>query len=186
MKVAGGRERGKGEDMTRGKHILFVGLLLGAYFLASGVEGGTLGRAAARGAARSAGRALRGSPARTLRWERLRDGATRVRPLPKDRTVFRYTSKERAREELRGGLPPGSHMTSRGGAGRPLTPEHAQRRYGLPQKPEVRETVRLPKGQPTRSNRSIGGAPGVGETTSSKRVRPEAIKKVTPLRPGKD
>ena len=186
MKVARGRKRGKGEDMTHGKHILFVGLLLGALLLTSAAEGGSLGKAAARGAARSAARALRGTPAQTLRRDLLRDRATRVRPLPKDRTVFRYTSKDRAREELRKGIPPGSHMTSRGGPGRPLSPEHAQRRYGLPERPVVRETVRLPKGQPTRSNRSVGGAPGVGETTSSRPVAPEAIKKVTPLRSGKD
>lgn len=185
MKDGEGTGPEKGKAVTYSRDILFAGLLLGALLFTGAAEGGGLGKAVARGAARSAARALRGSPARTLRRDLLRDRATRVRPLPKDRTVYRYTSRDRVREELRRGIPPGSHMTSRGGAGRPLTPEQAQRRYGLPQKPEVRETVRLPKGQPTRTNRAIGGAPGVGETTSSKRVPPEAIKKVTPLRPGR-
>lgn len=172
--------------MQMRQSLVVGGLCVLAVCLPILAEGGSLGRAAARGAARSAARAFRGSPAQTLRRDLLRDRATRVRPLPKDRTVFRYTSKEGAQQEIQRGIPPGSHMTGRGGSGRPLSSTEARRRYGLPQKPEVRETVRLPKGQPTRSNRAIGGAPGVGESTSSKRVPPEAIKNVVPLRPGRN
>ncbi len=161
-------------------------LALGLTLLPLVAEGGSLGKAAARGAAKSAARALRGGSAQTFRRDLLRDQATRVRPLPKDRTVFRYTSKERAGQELLKGIPPGSHMTSRGGPGRPLSAEKAQRRYGLPQKPEARETIRLPKGQPMRFNRALGGAAGVGEGSSPKRVPAEALKKVTPLHSGKD
>ena len=149
-------------------------------------EAGPLAGAVARGAAKSAARALRGGSPQTLRRDLLRDRATRAHRLPSPRTVFRFTSKERAQQELKKGIPPGAHMTSRGGPGRPLSSEAAKRKYGLPQRPEVRETVRLPKGQPTRSNRALGGDPGVGETTSSKKVPPEAIKNVVPLRPTKD
>ncbi len=46
----------------------------------------------------------------------------------------------------------------------------------------VRETIELPRRFPARHNKVPGGRPGAGEITSSRRVPPEAIKKVTPLR----
>jgi hypothetical protein len=156
---------------------LLVGLLLLTTALPPAAEAGGLGKATARGTAKSIAKALRG--------DRLRDQATRVRPLPKDRTVFRYTTRERAQQELRQGIPAGRHLTARGTPGRPLSPTQAQRRYGLPQPPEARETVRLPKGQPVRPNKALGGAPGVGELTSPQRIPPAAVTTVVPLRPGK-
>jgi hypothetical protein len=56
------------------------------------------------------------------------------------------------------------------------------RRYGLPRKPEVRERIRLPKGQRVRHNKVVGGERGAAELTSPKRVLSPAIKKVVPLR----
>lgn len=160
---------------------LLAGLLVMAIALPSAAEAGGLAKAVFRGATKSASKTLRGSAARTLRRDFLRDRATRARPLTRNRTVFRYTTKAQAQQELQRGIRSGSHMTARATAGRPLNPAQAQSRYGLPQKPEVRETVRLPKGQPIRLNRTVGGAAGVGEVTSTKRVRSAAVVKVVPL-----
>lgn len=161
---------------------LLAGLLMMVMALPPAAEAGGLAKAAFRGATRSSTRAFRRTAARTLRRDLLRDRATRVRLLSKDRAVFRYTTKAQARQELWIGIRPGRHMTARATTGRPLSPVRAQRRYGLPQQPEVRETIRLPKGQPVRPNRAVGGAAGVGELVSSRRVPPEAIEKVVPLR----
>ena len=97
--------------------------------------------------------------------------------LPSAAEADSYATKAQARQELQRGIGPGSHMTARATAERPLNPVQAQSRYGLLQKPEVCETSRLPKGQPIRSNRVVGGAAGVRELTP-----PEAIEKVGPIR----
>jgi hypothetical protein len=163
------------------KKYLLVGLLSVVVGLPSAAAAGSLAKAAARGATKSVTRAWRGTAAKTLRRDLLRDRATRVRSLVRDRTVFRYTTKTQARQEIRKGIQSGSHLTARATAGRPLSLVRAQRRYGLPQRPEVRETIRVPKGQPVRLNRVVGGAAGIGELTSSRRVPPGAIEKVVPL-----
>jgi len=167
--------------MKFGKSVL-VWLFAAAMVLPSAAEAGSVAKAAARGATRSVAKAWRGAATKTLRRDLLRDRATRVRSLARNRTVFRYTTKVQARQELRRGIRSGSHMTARATAGRPLSPVQARRRYGLPQRPEVRETVRLPKGRPVRSNRVVGGAAGVGEVTSTRRVPSVAVVKVVPLR----
>lgn len=156
---------------------LFIGLLLLTIALPPAVEASPLGKAVARGAATRLAKVLRGD------W--LRDRVTRVRPLPKGRTVFRYTTRGQARQELRQGILPGRHLTARGTPGRPLSGARAQHRYGLSQPPAVRETLRLPKGQLVRPNKVLGGAPGVGELTSPRRIPPQAITRVVPIRPGK-
>lgn len=161
---------------------LFVTVMI----LPSTIEAGGVAKAAARGATKSVTKAWREAAAtKTLRRDFLRDRATRVHSLAGNRAVFRYTTKAQARQELQRGIRPGNHMTARTTAGRPLSPTQAQRRYGLPQKPEVRETVRLSQGQPIRSNRVIGGEAGVGEVTSTIRVPSTAVAKVVPLRKGK-
>lgn len=170
--------------MKLGKSLL-MWLLAMVLVMPSAAEAGSVAKAAARGATQSVAKAWRGAAAKTLRRDLLRDRATHVRLLSKDRAVFRYTTKARARRELQRGIRPGSHMTARATAGRPLSLTQAQRRYGLPQKPEVRETIRLSQGQPIRSNRAIGGKAGVGEVTSTIRVPSTAVAKVVPLRRGK-
>lgn len=167
--------------MKRGTTI-FAWLVCAVVALPSAVEAGGIAKAAARGATRSVATAWRGTTTKTLRRDLLRDRATRVRPLVRNRTVFRYTTKAQARQELRRGIRPGSHMTARAIAGRPLGPGQTQRRYGLPQKPEVRETISLRRGIPVRPNRVIGGTAGVGELTATEHVSSKAIKKVIPLR----
>lgn len=112
---------------------------------------------------------------RLFRQESVRDAATLAKPLTKPRTVYRYTSRERAEQEVQQGLAPGRHMTSAARPGRPLSAESAQRRYGLMDKPDVRETIRLQRGFLVRHNRVWGGDPGVGEITSSQKVPPRAI-----------
>lgn len=145
-----------------------------------------LARSAARTAAKSTGRAAEkqaiGRALQIQRKDIWNHAHTPVRPLRAPRTVYRYTSPSRAREELRSGIAPGRHMTATAPAGRPPSPATAQRRYGLNAPPTVRETVMLPKGFPARHNRVPGGSPGRGEITSSTEVPPSAIRKVTPLR----
>jgi hypothetical protein len=165
-----------------------IGKMIGALILATATaflpmkaDSAGLGKTAAR-AMRS--HSLKGahkvSP-EILRRDLMRDRATKARALAAEQRVFRYTTRDRTRQEVRRGIPPGSHMTSHAGRGRPLSPGKAQSRYGLPERPQVRETVRLPKGQPVRTNKSLGGAPGVEEITSPKQIPPKAIEKVTPL-----
>ena len=107
--------------------------------------------------------------------------ATAAKPLTKPLTVQRYTSRAQAKREVKAGIATGTHMTPNAARGRPLSPESAQRRYGLSKPPEVRETVRLPAGQPVRHNKAQGGEPGRGELTSNQPVPKGAVTKVVPL-----
>lgn len=158
-------------------------MLIGAWLVADHAEAGGLGRAAARGLSRGLFRrsAVSRSGSTLLRRDLVRDRAIKARPLSRQRTVFRYTSKTQATAELRKGILPGRHMTPHGGPGRPLRSATAMTRYGLPRHPGARETIRLPKGQPIRSAKAVGGGPGVGELTSSKRLPSGAIARVVPL-----
>jgi hypothetical protein len=165
--------------------LLGVAVLAGTVLLPWPGSAGGLPRVAARGAAKGLSAGTRGRTAQVLRRDLVRDRATVARPLPTGRTVFRYTTPARARAERRTGLRPGTHMTAHAQQGHPLSPGRAQQRYGLPTRPEVRETIRLPQGHPVRPNRAMGGAPGVGELTSPKRVPGRTIAKVVPLRPGR-
>ena len=168
---------------------LLCGLVMVSPILVHDAHGGGVGKALLRGAGKALQRLV--SPTRpaqkamlgVLKRDAARDARTAVRSLPREKTVFRYTSRSQVARELRTGLAPGTHMTAKGGSGRALGAGAAQARYGLPKRPEVRETVRLPAGFPARSNKSIGGSVGVGEITSPKRVPSAAVWKVTPLRP---
>lgn len=126
-------------------------------------------------------RAWSRATATLLKRDAIRDAATAAKPLARPRTVWRYTSKAQAERELQRGVPAGRHLTAGTTTGRLPSPERAQGRYGLPARPEVRETVQLPAGQPVRSTRALGGEPGVGEITSTRRLPPGAIQKVQPL-----
>jgi len=170
-------------DMNIYNRILASVLMMWVAFMPLRAEGGAVGKAAVRGATKGAIKSFQRTPSQALRRDFFRDRITRAKPLPKDRTVFRYTAKGRAYNEIHKGIAPGRHMTSHATRGRPLSPAHAQRRYGLPKKPTERELVRLPAGQPVRLNKVVGGRPGVEEITSPKRVSPDAIKNVVPLRP---
>ncbi len=163
--------------------------LLGAWAANAGTVGKAIARGAARGLTRSAERsAARAAEKQAARravaiqgkdvWNHLH---TPARPLPAPRTVYRYTSPSQARRELHTGIAPGRHMTATAPVGRPPSPATAVKKYGLPKAPSVRETVQLPKGLPVRHNRVPGGSPGIGETTSPRKVPPAAIKKITPL-----
>lgn len=103
---------------------LLAGLLMMATAMAApaAAEGGSLARSVFRGTMKGATRAFLRGPARILRRDLLRDRATRVRPLARNRTVFRYTTKRQARQELRRGIRPGSHTTSRAVPGRAPSP----------------------------------------------------------------
>jgi hypothetical protein len=136
------------------------------------------GGAAARTAARGAVKATESGVARILGSDAVRDARLAVKPLSTKRTVFRYTTAEGAAAEARTSVPAGSHMTSRGGSGRPLSASSAQARFGLPKLPTARETIVLPRGQPVRIGRVIGGRAGFGEITSAKKVNGASIKRI--------
>ncbi len=154
--------------MTVKPLILSLAITLGAT-LALPVDAGGMSRAWSR------------AMATVLKRDAARDAAIAAKPLAKSRTVWRYTSKAQAERELQRGVPAGRHLTAGTTAGRLPSPERAQGRYGLPNRPEVRETVRLPAGHPVRANKALGGEPGVGEITSTRRLPPGAIQKVQPL-----
>lgn len=158
-------------------------VLIGVCLMTGQAEAGGFGRAAARGLSRGVFRrsTISRSRATLFRRDLVRDRAIKARPLSSSRTVFRYTSKARASTELRRGILPSRHMTSTGGAGRPLSAVAAQKRYGLAWRPQVRETIRLAKGYPVRSAKALGGRPGAGELTSSKRLAPGAITRTVRL-----
>ena len=108
-----------------------------------------------------------------------RDNKTKPKPLPQDRTVYRYTTKDKAKIEAKKGIKPESHLAAKGGPGRPLSAAEAKHRYGLEKTPNVRETVELKKGDKVRSNRVIGGEKGRGELKTTKE---EKVKKVVNLK----
>jgi hypothetical protein len=114
--------------------------------------------------------------------EAARDAATLVKPLSKPRYVYRYASNERAIKEANIGLGKNRHTTSGIASGRPLSAAEAQRRYGLPTKPEVRSTWYLPKETLVRMNKVMYGKPGYGEITPSKRIEPKGLKEIIQLR----
>jgi len=167
---------------------LMVGLLalLACNGLSNPLEA-QAGRAILRGAARRAAarQAERSLTRAVLARDLKRDAATASRRLTTPRRVFRFTSTERARAESRSGLAAGAHMTSRARPGRPPSGLTAQRRYGLPSRPRVRETIELTRGTPVRANRALAGRPGVGELTISRRIRPSSIQRTVRLSPGK-
>ena len=117
----------------------------------------------------------------TLARDRRNHDLARVMRLPASRTVSRYTTLARARGELRRGVPPMRHLTSRGGPGRPWSSATAARTLGLARKPAARLTIRVPKGQPVLLNRIPGGAPGRGELVSPKRIPPSAVNRLVVL-----
>jgi hypothetical protein len=170
-------------------HMHIIGAVLAAFLWALFVPhsfAGSIAQEAAKAAARrlAATTAVRSNAVSNaaLRRDAIRDHATPARPLAKERHVQRYTTREQAAKELTRGIPPGRHMTAQASPGKPLHARAAQRRYGLPSRPEVRETIRLPQGQPVKSNKVVGGSPGVGEVTSTKRIPPGNIVQVAPIK----
>jgi hypothetical protein len=151
-------------------HKLLSVALIAVILMVPAAEAGGLGKAFARAAM-----------GKVLKRDLMRDAATAARPLAKSRKVFRYTTRKQSVREARHGLAPDRHMTARTVRGRPLSPETAQRRYGLPNKPEVRETWKLRSGTPVRSNKALGGTPGTGELTSPRRLSPKDLEKTVPL-----
>ena len=135
--------------------------------------------AAAGALGKSIGRA---AMARILKQDLRNHATTAAKPLARSRTVHRYTTKARGRHEATYGLAPNTHMTVRARPGRPPSPATAQRRYGLPHPPQVRETIHLRKGLPVRHNKAVGGAPGIGELTSPRAIYPGSIRRTVPLR----
>lgn len=150
-------------------------VLLGVLLMSDCLYGASAGRAVARAAGRRLARA------RILKLDAMRHRVP-AKPLAQPRTVHRYTTQGMAQQELRKGIAPGRHMTAAAPRGRPMSAQAAKERFGLLRKPTARETIQLPKGFPVRHSHATNAARGVRELTSPKRVPPEAIRKVTPLR----
>ena len=171
--------------MTRriSKLLLLVSFCAGALWLpcTSPAHAGGAAKAVARGLVKRSVRPGR-SVARNMARDIKRDGNTVARALTRPRTVHRYTSIRRARVERSRGIARGNHMTSRAFRGRPLSAANAQKRYGLPHKPQVRETIRLTRGQPVRLNKAMGGGRGQGELTSTRIVPATQVRRVVRLR----
>lgn len=123
----------------------------------------------------------RAAIARIFQKDLKNHAAAQVKPLPQARTVHRYTASARAAQEKSSGLAADTHMTSLARPGRPLSPANAQRRYGLPSLPQVRETIHLPRGTPVRHTKVVAGEPGVGEITSPRPIPAEHIRRVIRL-----
>jgi hypothetical protein len=193
--------------MMSHKTISLVAFAVVVFLASAGGRAESLALAAERGALRGVLRSLERGEARSLNRQvvrsldrrtvrslersRLHDLTRRdllihkyTRPVPvtNPRGVFRFTTRDRALSDLRRGIAPNRHMTSHVSPGRQLSADSAVRRFGLLRLPEVRETILIPRGQPIRSNKVVGGAPGVGEVTSTRRLPPKAIKHLVPIR----
>lgn len=140
--------------------------------------GQSLLKGAARSVARRAAARLEAAWARDL----AKDAARRAVPLARPRTVFRYATGGEARRLQRAGLAAGTHMTSKGGPGRPMNAPTANAALGLKRTPSTRVTLRLPKGHPVKVGKVQGGAPGRGEILPAKPVPSSAVRRVLPLR----
>jgi hypothetical protein len=136
---------------------------------------------AARAATKGAAASVRKSMARVFRLDRIRDARTPASRLARPRTTFRYVTPQQARTEASRGIAAGRHLTSRAMRGRPLTTSAAAARYGLPTNKTMRLTVGLPAGTRLRFNKALRGGRGIGEITTTRRVPPEAIRRVVQL-----
>lgn len=143
-------------------------------------EASALGKAAARGAAKSVSSSANKKLAQKLSQDMVRDRKTPVRVLNRDTRVFRYTHN--SVRELKAGLRPGAHTTTKATPGRPMKAVDAQRKYGLPAKPTDRLTVSLPKGTPVKRNKALGGKPGVPEFNLPKGAPARTIQRDVRLR----
>ncbi len=111
-----------------------------------------------------------------------RDAQTKAHSNPKDKFVYRYTSKEQAKKETVRGIAPGTHMSSNAPAGRTLSKQGAKERFGLKTIPDVREKILLKKGSSIKTNKTISGKAGVGETVAASRIGKDKIVDVKRLR----
>jgi hypothetical protein len=152
-------------------------------------EAGSLGRLLGRAGAKAPaphGAPKPSAPTNILKQDLVNHRKVPVRSVERERTVFRFTTKEQAKKAQHQGLLPGRHMTAHGGPGRPLSPDHAQSRYGLHRKSDAhaRITLHLKKGQPVRSSKIAGANDQrFRELTSPERVPRSSIVGVTPLKP---
>ena len=123
--------------------------------------------------------------ARLLARDAARDAATagNARAVSTSTRVWRYTTADQAKRELRDGIPTGRHFTPRVTPGRPPSPATAQRQYGLPQPPQVRMTVEMDKGTTVLRNKALGGQPGRGELVNHDPLPPSAVRRVIDLKP---
>ncbi|MFH2124124.1 MAG: hypothetical protein ABIJ50_11670 [Pseudomonadota bacterium] len=113
----------------------------------------------------------------TYAYDKLRDKSLPVKPLAQKKSVYRYhPSVAQARQEIRQGVPGGSHLTaSSSRVGRPIGGATAQSRLGLAQQPAARTTVTLPAGIKVKQGKVLGGQAGYGEIVPVRRVKPKYV-----------
>ena len=131
---------------------------------------------------RALARSLKRRPTPAMENILRRDRLTAPRVLTRDRLVNRYTAVLRARTEVRSGLRAGTHLTSRISPGHPLASKTAQKWFGLPGRPDVREKVLLKRGTSVRFNKALGGKPGVGEITIVRPASKNVLRNVRRIR----
>jgi hypothetical protein len=132
--------------------------------------------------ARRASAAVRSRIRNVAIRDAVRDRSTPIVVLGSERKVFRYTTQHTATREARKGFSAGTHFTSRVQSGRPASASSASRRYGLPQRPDRRLTITLPKGARVRFNKALAGSPGVGEITNVEPLRHGRIDRLVRLK----
>lgn len=175
-----------------------TGVILSARQVEAGIFSRCVARVAARRAARrtAARSAARKASSRSiskralasrqykkiLKRDAARDAATVAKPLKRERSVYRYTNWQAARAAKKTGIKAGSHMTAGIRRGRPISAETARLRYGLGSKPSARIKIKIPKGHPVRKNKVIGGKPGWGEITSTKKISPKHIEGINKIK----
>lgn len=113
-----------------------------------------------------------------------RDGRLKTVTLERDIHVNRYTSNAQAKSEAKYGVKANRHFTSVATSGRPLTPDHAARRYSPTSgngAPTIRQTWRLSKGTMVKKGKVLEGEPGYGEIVPQTRISPQNLISTTPL-----
>jgi hypothetical protein len=177
-----------GENMNSKLAATFV--LISALTLGCGESWAGSGRAVARAASKAmskqfAVKPLKGTAPKDFKAiyarDRKIDRMTPAKPSSRDRVVERYTTMKQAQHERQHGIGKNVHMTSDVHRGRPYSAEGARKRFGIAGQVEAKETIRIPKGHPTRSNMVQGGARGVRETTSPKALPKKAVLAVKPV-----
>ena len=125
--------------------------------------------------------AAKAATKRILARDAARDAATAARPLERSQNLSRYTSRQQAEREAAHGLESGRHLTGSPETGRPLSAKSAQKRYGLPEKPEMRETWHVESGTPVRRNPAMNGTGGATEITIPQALPNKNLVRVEPL-----
>lgn len=118
---------------------------------------------------------------RLLTREAARDAATPAVAAAHGHQLMRYTTRVQARADAKAGLESGRHLTGATEGKVPLSAQAAQKHYGIPVAPQVREVWSVPKGWPERLNKVWRGDRDAMEITSPKPLPPSRLVRVEKL-----